>query len=236
MADQTAKNCCRGELVIAIIGLIFSIAALATSVAIGNSSNSIAGEALATARESNKIALGEMEIHPVVSVASLGDEVEILEVLSIPSGSDSRNHFISVRNRGTVTIAGVRIEMHAMSGLVYSRQLPWVEYHQVFPSEYLDLAFDEFLQPGDSALIDVLPWLLTYLRDLDIDYATPDGEYTAVIYFEVLPRRDTDGLVVKDPASDTWILVTVHYAPTIVDQADQSQFPNPLQPEVRLVY
>jgi len=236
MADNAGRACCRGELIVAIVALVVSIGALAASIVVGNGTNSIAREALATARAANMIALGETESHPVVSVGSLGGQVEILELEAIPSRSDFRDHFISIRNRGSVTIAGARIEMYAMSGLVYSRQLPWEEYHKVFPSEYLDLNLEEILQPDDSVLVDVLPWLVTYMRNLDVDYATPDGEYTAVVCFSILPRRDTDDLVVKDPSSETIVLVTVHYAPAILDSADLSELPDPLEPEVRFVY
>ncbi|RQS26605.1 hypothetical protein DIE03_22460 [Burkholderia sp. Bp8992] len=206
----------------ATTSLIISGVALYTATTGVNTTNSIATEALKTARQANDISLGVAREPAIVEFAETdGSATFKFDFTDAKGLKEDLKTIVTVENAGKKPVDALEIEVIGIGGLTYSLSDPASRIDSLpYYATRLDLT--NALPPGGLAHIDVRNFILNYLTKLTPLLPSNEGTYSTAINMVLAPKGVNDptpsqagGLTKNDRR-----IMIIEFSPSIIQSPE----------------
>lgn len=167
--------------------LLISIASLYVAYDGAKSSNALAAQALATARQANEIALGKIR-EPSILQFSGSDENNYKFNFTSATDLERELHFyVDLTNDGKKAVEGAVFEVVGIEPLTYRADDPSISLKQL-PSTILTATFNSAVQPGGAVHFDIRKLVLQYLVKLAMQIPDKNSTYNTVVNIAITAK------------------------------------------------
>lgn len=204
-----------------VSALVATASLIVSGVALysANSNNSIATEALKTARQANDISLGIARVPAVVEFADSNSDFDLTDEKGL---AGDLKMTVTVENTGKKPVDALGVEIIGVEGLTYSPSNSGTEIHGL-PSYSTRIDLTNTLQSGSLAIIDMRGLVLNYLAKLVPLLPAGTGTYTTVVNMVLEPKavnEATPSQAGRGATTNDRRLLTIKFSPSVIQSQE----------------
>jgi hypothetical protein len=178
--------------------LLISIASLYVAYDGAKSSNTLAAQALATARQANEIALGRIREPSILQFSGSDENNYKFNFTSTTDLERELHPSVYLTNDGKKAVEGAVFEVVGIEPLTYRVDDPSISVKQL-PSIILTATFNSAVQPGGAVHFDIKKMVLQYLAKLATQITDKNATYNTVVNVVITPKGLGEAVAVGAP-------------------------------------